>query len=645
MPKIKKINLYLLIYSFISLLFIILFYNGHLFALDWINVLKIKTIDILYGLKESVSSGLFLLLLRKVLSLFISVSVSQKLLIFLIFFLSGISMHNLIKTKSEIPKYFAGVLYMTNPFVYIRFITGQWDILFAYSILPFVVNSIIKFMENPDKKQTIKTCLWISLIAAINTHTLFLLFFLFAIFYIYKLIKNKSERIKLTKSLAIMALFFILLNSYWLIPLLTAESTAINQITSDDLSAFRTRGSNLNEFIHTLMMYGFWRENAYILPINLMPKYIYYSIFAILLFLTIHGYLNCKEKYKTPILITGILAQLLAVGVGHPWFKGIFTYIFTHVYFMKGFREPQKFVALLVFAYAFFAAYGIGSVLNQIKGNKAKILASILILAIPFAYTPTMFNSFWGQIHTTDYPKDWYEINAVLNQDTQDYNILFLPWHLYMDFKWIPNKDKRIANPANSFFDKPVIQGDNMEVGSIYSSSGRPSSKYLEPRLKNLTGKDLIPLNVKYIVLAKEVDYKNYLYLLNKSDLELVKETDNLILLKNLNQVNLFYQTDNQNGTDLTPLDYEKISPIKYTISVPTKKYVIFTEDYNKNWLLGNQQPLQLNAVSAYEFKGDQILNYKRFRIYLISYVLSLLALISLSLLLYMNRKLTKLDS
>jgi len=56
---------------------------------------------------------------------------------------------------------------------------------------------------------------------------------------------------------------------------------------------------------------------------------------------------------------------------------------------------------------------------------------------------------------------------------------------------------KRIANPASSFFDKPIIQGDNMEVGNIYSSSGSPLSKYLEPRLKNLTGKDLKLLNVK----------------------------------------------------------------------------------------------------------------------------------------------------
>ncbi|MEK6983485.1 MAG: hypothetical protein AABX33_02845 [Nanoarchaeota archaeon] len=621
---------YILIYTIIPLIIVAPLLNGYIFFLDWINAPEIKTADIFYGLKESVSAGMPFLLLMDLLTFFVSAPITQKISIFLIFFLSGISMHNLIKTKSEFPKYFAGFLYMINPFVYIRFMAGHWHILLAYSILPFVTKSIMKFLDNPDRKQTIKTCLWITLIAAINTHTLFLTFFLFAIFYVYKLIKSKSERLKLTKSISIMAFFFILLNSYWLIPLLTAESIAVSQITSDDLAAFQTKKGNFNEFMETLMMYGFWREDAYILPRNIIPSYIYFPIFALILFLTIHGYLNCKEKYKTPILITGILAQLLAVGVGHPWFREIFTYIFTHVYFMRGFREPQKFVALLVFAYAFFAAYGMDSILRQLRGKKTKILASVLILAIPFAYTPTMFNSFWGQIHTTDYPQDWYEINTYLNQDSKDFNVLFLPWHLYMDFKWIPNKDKRIANPAESFFDKPTIRGDNVEVGTIYSSSNNPRSKYIQSLLKKETeniGERLKLINVKYVILAKETDYKNYFYLFNQSDLELVKETENLYLFKNKNEVNKFYQTDNANA-ELMPLKYTKKSPIKYTIGKPDKTYIIFTEAFNENWELGSQKPANFIAVNLYEFKDNFILKYKRFDVYMASYIISILAIV-----------------
>src|SRR3989338_7529923 len=451
-----------IIYSFLSLIILMLFLTQYLFYLDWYTTPILKITEPFFALREATYSGLSFLLFRKLLSFFIATSVLQKLSIFFIFFLSGISMHNLINTKSQIPKYFAGVFYMINPFVYIRFMAGHLLILLAYAILPFMVNSIIKFFDNPNRKQVTKTCLWITLIAILNMHILFLTLFLFLMFFLHGLIKTKERR-NLLKSTMLLGLSFLLLNTFWIIPLMTAESTKISQITSDDLAAFQTRSGGWNELLSTLMMYGVWRENAYILPISIIPSYIYFPLFALILFLTIHGYLSCKEKYKTPILITGITAQLLAVGVGHPWFRDIFTFLFENIFVLRGFREPQKFVALLVFAYAFLAAYGIDNILEQIKRKKVKILASVLIMAIPFAYTPTMFNSFWGQIKTTDYPSDWYEINSYLNQDTQDFNVLFLPWHLYMDFKWIPNSEKRIANPATAFFDKPVIQGDNVE--------------------------------------------------------------------------------------------------------------------------------------------------------------------------------------
>jgi len=625
MLKLKTDNLYILVYAILSLIIIFPLLNNYILLWDWIVTPNLDVSNFFYGIEETAYGGLIIItLFLKFLSFIISTSIIQKLIIFLILFLSGISMHNLIKTKSQFPRYFAAILYMINPFVYVRFIAGHWWILLAYALTPFVILSIMKFLDDPKNKQLIKTCLWISLIAAISIHTLFLILFLFAILFIYSLLKTKKRSFK---PIIKLSLFFILLNTYWIIPLLTAESTVISQITSDDLSAFKTRGAELNGFMNTLMLYGFWRENAYTLPRDIIPKYIYFPIFAIILFLTIYGYLNCKVKYKTPILITGILAQLLAVGVGHPWFREIFEFLFTNFYFMRGFREPQKFIALLVFVYAFFSAYGVAALLKEIK--KLKILALILIIAIPFAYTPTMFNSFSDQIHTTDYPEDWYEINTYLNQDKNNFNTLFLPWHLYMDFKWIPNKDKKIANPSSRFFDKSTIQGDNMEVGKIYTSSDDPRSKYIEKLLINHTdfADKLKLINVKYIILAKEVDYKDYLYLLNQTDLKLIKETKNLILLENTKNVNKFYQSDNPE-LELIPLEYKKKSSIKYEITKPDKKYIIFTEPYNKNWVLGNQQPESFKGMNIYEYKENLVLKYERFNVYLISYIISLVTLI-----------------
>ncbi len=158
-------------------------------------------------------------------------------------------------------------------------------------------------------------------------------------------------------------------------------------------------------------------------------------------------------------------------------------------------------------------------------------------MIIPLIYSFTFFNRFAGQIEPTDYPKDWYEINNFLNKDKQDFKILFLPWHQYMSFDWVLNKDKSIANPSRYFFDKEVISGTNVEIGNIRRQDYSPDQVYIDFLLKNkysITnfGKQVSILNVKYILLTKEVDYKKYFFLFNQTDLELIKETKHLYNLE-----------------------------------------------------------------------------------------------------------------
>ncbi len=606
-------NGHFILYGLISIFLLIFIKKDYLLLLDMIFSFNINITSSFYGL-NTIEAILPLFLFIKLINSVIPAVVIQKIILFSIFFLSGISMHNLINTKRRLPRYFAGLFYMINPFVYVRFMAGHWLFLLGYAILPFTIKSIMDFLEKQDKKQIIKTCLMITLTAIFSTHMLFLVLFLFLIFFIFKFKKQ------LIKPALFLALVFLVLNFYWLIPVLTAESTNIGQISEIDLQIFATRGGIINVLTNSAMLYGFWREEAYILPNKIIPIFFYFSLFIIILYLTIHGYLNLENKYKKAILVTAILSLFLAVGISHPWFSDSFLFLFKNLFFMRGFREPQKFLALVAFAYAYFSAYGIDALLENPRRYVKGLL--ILLLILPILYTPTMFNSFWGQLGPTDYPKDWYEINEHLNQDKQEFSVLFLPWHGYMNFKFVQNQEKRIANPAKSFFNKPVIQADNIETGPLYSHTTNTVSLYIEEVLKNKidTAERLRLIDVKYIILAKEVNYKDYEYLLNQSNLKLVKESENLYLIENNLQVNKFYQSDDLK--ELEPWGYEKKSTIRYNIEKPTKKYVIFTEAYNSGWELGDEKPLE-GTVNVYEYNGENVLKYKRFNTYLVSYIIS----------------------
>jgi hypothetical protein len=273
---------------------------------------------------------------------------------------------------------------------------------------------------------------------------------------------------------------------------------------------------------------------------------------------------------------------------------------------------------------------------------KFSLLTIIIIsLITPLIYSFTFFNGFAGQIKPTDYPPDWYEINDFLNEDKQDFKILFLPWHQYMDFGWINNTNKRIANPAKYFFDKKVISGTNAEIGDVYREVNTPEQIYIDSLLDkrdNITdmGKLISILNVKYVILTSESDFKKYFFLFNQTDLELVKQTKNLYVFKNKNDVSKIYQTDDIDniGAQKVGLSYEQLNPVRYRLEDNrSKKYIVFAEPFSKDWKLGGKAPLQAyGVVNAFENSGKEIRFERFYRINLPAYVISILTFIGLIL-------------
>lgn len=632
---------------------------GYILTLDMVfadGAFRASSYDLFYGLSSSYSVAPFIILLG-FLDILFSAEFIQKLSFVLILFISGVSAYKLCPEEWGVGRYFAGFLYMLNPFIYIRFLAGHWLLLLAYAITPFIVKSFFGLIETPKTKNIIYTALLLTMVFAVGTHTPFLLLIVLGIFLIIAIIesrKNCDKVLCLLKSAVLLGLILLILNSYWLVPSFIGRSTPLSEITSSDLYAFTTKQDlNFNTLFTVAGMYGFWR-GGYIYAKDLLPYW--YLFFFFILFLAVHGFISNyrDEKYGIYIKAFGVVAVLsvlLAAGISGP-FASVFEFLFNSVFFFRGFREPQKFVALLVLVYAYLGGLGV-SEFEKIARDKSQALGFnnykkigawvIIFLALltPIIYSFTMFNGFWGQLRPTDYPNDWYEVNNLLNQDKQDFNILFLPWHLYMDFKWIPNTQKRIANPAYIFFDKPVVQGDNMEVDSIYSSSTSPVSKYIESLLGNSDkidnfGERMIPLNVKYVLLTKEVDYKKYFFLFNQTDLELIKETENFYIFKNSHPVSRFYlsPSDPQKQPEfisaLAPVGYTQSSPVKFHVEADTG-YIVFVPLNldSEYWELDGKPSVESGFYAVYP-AGEGTIYYRRFDTYLLGYFISLITLIGL---------------
>lgn len=542
-PKISWPFLYYLLLAMLIFGYL-LRYKGYIFALDMIFGPTIKIFNI--G-----TEGYHLLpyeYLLKGLNFIIPSYVIQKLIILIIIFMAGFAMHQTISSKSPIAKYFAGTLYIFNPFFYERLWAGQIGVVLAYAFFPFALGSLLKFLKSPSWKQALLLSIWVTILIIFALHSIYIFGLLLLILLIIFIIHNLGNRILIKKfagGILLLGIFSFILNSFWLIPVIKQHGATVQTFGQADLEVFApAEDGQYGLFFNLTSLYGFWGEDVIVLP---KEDFTYWPVFTIIfLGLMIFGYIELYKQKENRWLANGmliifILSIFLAAGVASPktaWLNG---WLFNHLPFYSGMRDSQKFIALTALVYAFLGAFGAKAIwekfqklkITAIKKEAASYIFAGAILLIPIVSTHTLLNGLDGHFEVSDYPQDWYDANVLLNKDTSNFRVLFLPWHGYMEFSFaIPST---IANPANLFFDKPIIQADNIERGDLYTHSTRPESQAIEELLSNKDkiGERLKKLNIKYVILAHEVDWENYDFLNQTKDLTPIKQGDDLTIYIN----------------------------------------------------------------------------------------------------------------
>jgi hypothetical protein len=192
----------------------------------------------------------------------------------------------------------------------------------------------------------------------------------------------------------------------------------------------------------------------------------------------------------------------------------------------------------LALAYAIFAGFGAVAILAWAKKRGEILLscAGLVVLIVPILFTPTMFWGFAGQLSPRHYPADWFTINQLFKRDTDDFRVLALPWHLYMHY---PFAGRVIVNPSEDFFDKPVIASNELEFMGASPTFPDTDKKLLSQKIlpgaaqNPQLAQDLAGLHIKYLLLAKTFDYKDYNYLDTQPNFRLLSETPNLKVYRN----------------------------------------------------------------------------------------------------------------
>ena len=434
--------------------------------------------------------------------------------------------------------YIAGIFYIINPYVYGRFMAGQYLVLLGYMLLPFFLRALLEFLDKPTLKRAVPLTIFALAISVLSLHSIGLAALVAVVAVAIMLWHYRRERdhvLAIVKYGALSIGATILLSVYWLVPLMLGKgvtAAAISTFNNDHLAAFATDGGLLS----VLMLKGFWVEaqglftrTEDLLPLSGLVQIGIWVLVGV-------GFVNLWRHQRRMAIILAVSATIATIcALSQP----IMQWISQQVPLLAGYREPHKFVAIVALAFSIFIACGAAMVLQKLATYKKQVMyiaAAVGLVLLPLLNTPTMVRSFNGQLSPRQYPADWYTVNQTLNTDTGTFSVLFLPWHLYLSFDFA---GRIIANPADKFFDKPMITSENLEFAQVPADTHDVTKRTIEqdilPQAANHTtlGARLAPLGIKYVLLAKDADAAPYGYLDTQTDLELISESHTLKLYRN----------------------------------------------------------------------------------------------------------------
>lgn len=481
----------------------------------------------------------------------ISVAVSpawiSRALLIAIPLLGGIGMHRLAPARSEIARYFAGFLYAVNPFVYERLVAGHWHILLGYALLPWAVPSFLNWARSARPKSLLAVGLWLGVIGAVSFAVASLAF---VMTFAAALVTRDGARRGRLKSLAALVLIFGATNATWLAAALVRIGD-IEKFTTLDFRAFLVRGDSPWEAsLNVVRLTGFFRGDFRSPALGTLAGWILLLVVLGLVLLGCVAALRTRRlgpRTASFFMATGLVASVIALGERAPVIGSLLGWLYPRIPGMQIFRESQKLVGLVVLVYALFASLGVEVVLarevapdsgDQSRPERSAVVGRVamaaVLLAVPFAWTPSLFGAAGGKVIVAEYPPGWYEAETALS-GLSDSRTLILPWHVHMPISFTGGRTN--LNPAGDFFTNELVQASAVEFPGFTLPENDPVDRYIKAAIDGGPGRSdfgavLAPLGAGSILVIKEADWEKLGFLERQSDLEKVIENDSAIVYK-----------------------------------------------------------------------------------------------------------------
>jgi hypothetical protein len=541
-----------------------------------------------------------------------AVAIGEKALLLAIVFLAGWGMHRLVPSGSELARFFGGILYAVNPFVYDRLVTGQWYLLLGYALLPWAFAALLPLAEGR------RAAAWrfaaLATAVGIASAHMFALLAVLVLFVAVEVLVRGPQRAARLIAIAAGSALTCPASLYWLLPVPGLDALW-RHIGPAQLRLYGTVSDHRWGIEGAVAgLYGYWNDGD---PIKAHLA-AWPLITAALIALGLWGLAHRRhDPIAWAVAAAAAFGFLLALGSRSPVTGALYRTALDHIAMLRSFREPQKSVALIVFGYAYLGGAAAGELAGHIRirdwRRHGSALAAVLLL-LPLMAGYREFGGLWGNLSTSSYPRSWSEARALLGHEAAGSRTLVLPWHAYFALTFAAHRV--VGNPAASYFDTPVLVSRSVGEGAAANDALDPLDRGVSRLLatgssRHDLGACLATLGVSHILLPKQSDWSRYSFLSSQQDLVLERRWSDLLLYRNTHPTSLALRVDRSAAgpcnTHVSPLTPKVVNPgrIELTRPVPRGELVALAVPPGPNWTMnGDRGRLLAGAIPAFRTTG-----------------------------------------
>jgi hypothetical protein len=528
---------------------------GYVFGTDWPGPRR-------FSLPTEVSSARLLHGLLAVVSGIVSAEVTTKLVILVVLFAAALGAFRALPVGDFVPRAIASVVYVVNPFVYGRIHYGQLLLIAGYALWPWIAAQLLGMLREPGWRPVLILAAELTALGILDLHLLIpagLLLVAAAVAFGISRREDRRYLSGLSKNLALVFGATVAASSYWLLPLLTGSSSegrAIANVGPVDLAAFGASSDpDLGLIPNLLGLYGFWAEDTGRFTSMKAFVPLWPLILLVLLALLTLGAKGVIQRHPAvdfqdgrpwvcALLAAGAIALVLEMGEATAVTEPIVRFLDMVFPPYRGMRDAGKWAALIALVYAQLIPLGSIVLLRWVKehvtARRIDLVVALmtgLLLALPLYYGNGLLFGIHGEVQPSAYPSGWYQADQRLAADPHPGRTLFLPWHLYLGLDFVRNTNNVIASPAPSFFSVPVVVSQDPEILGIPPPADPDQvavSGLVADGSADDWARELARRNIKYVLLAHEVDWTQYGFLSSQPGLELVADYGSIALYRNL---------------------------------------------------------------------------------------------------------------